>query len=144
MRDGYPRIPPPPDGGTFDTLASLGKQLREIHLLEGPKLTRQIYTPSGAGDWLVQKVRYRKTDNGLGKVFVNDTQFFEGVPGEAFEFKSGGYQAAQQWLKDRKGRRLAYSDLLKYQQIVEAQRLTHILMKEIDLHSQWISEYFSV
>ena len=38
-----------------------------------------------------------------GKVFINDTQYFDNVPKIAWDFFIGGYQPAQKWLKDRKG-----------------------------------------
>ncbi|WP_231862344.1 hypothetical protein [Rufibacter sp. DG15C] len=45
----------------------------------------------------------------------------------------GGYQPAQKWLKDRKGRELSFDDILHYQKIIVALTKTGRLMKEIDL-----------
>jgi hypothetical protein len=44
----------------------------------------------------------------------------------------GGYQPAQKWLKDRKGRVLSYDDIQHYQKIIVALAETDRLMKEID------------
>jgi hypothetical protein len=49
----------------------------------------------------------------------------------AWEFYIGGYQPAQKWLKDRKGRILSYEDIQHYQKIIVALAQTDILMKEI-------------
>jgi len=65
-------------------------------------------------------------------VYINDTQYFDGVPQLAWEFYIGGYQPAQKWLKDRKGRTLSYEDILHYQQIIKAMVETDRLMTEID------------
>jgi hypothetical protein len=50
----------------------------------------------------------------------------------ACEFYIGGYQLAQKWLKDRKGRVLSYEDIQHYQKIIVALAETDKLMKEID------------
>ncbi len=44
----------------------------------------------------------------------------------------GGYQVLHKWLKDRKGRKLSFDDLLHYQKIVVALNETMRLMEEID------------
>lgn len=44
----------------------------------------------------------------------------------------GGYQVADKWLKDRKGRRLSYADLTHYQATLAALAETMRIMEEID------------
>jgi Type ISP C-terminal specificity domain len=72
----------------------------------------------------------------IGKVWINDTQYFDGVPAIAWEFYIGGYQPAQKWLKDRHGRTLSFEDILHYQKIIVSLTETHRIMQEIDLISQ--------
>ena len=67
-----------------------------------------------------------------GKVYINDTQYFDNVPEVAWKFYIGGYQPAQKWLKDRKERKLEFDDILHYQKIIVALTETDRLMKEID------------
>jgi hypothetical protein len=55
-----------------------------------------------------------------GSVFIDDNQYFSGVPEIAWNFYIGGYQPAQKWLKDRKGRELSYEDIFHYQKIIVA------------------------
>ncbi len=50
----------------------------------------------------------------------------------AWNFYFGGYQPAQKWLKDRKGRKLEFDDILHYQKIIVALSETDRLMKGID------------
>jgi len=45
-----------------------------------------------------------KPVNKDGNVYINDTQYFAYVPEVAYTIYIGGYQPAQKWLKDRKGR----------------------------------------
>ena len=67
-----------------------------------------------------------------GKVYINDTQYFDNVPLIAWEFYVGGYQPAQKWLKDRKDRKLEFDDILHYQKIIVSLTETDRLMREID------------
>ena len=71
-------------------------------------------------------------EGNLGNVFINETQYFSNVPELAWNFYIGGYQPAQKWLKDRKGRELSYKDILHYQKIIVALNETDRIMKEID------------
>jgi hypothetical protein len=66
------------------------------------------------------------------KVWINDTQYFDNVPTEAWNFYIGGYQPAQKWLKDRKGRVLGYEDIVHYQKIIVILCETEKVMREID------------
>ena len=68
----------------------------------------------------------------LGKVQINQTQYFIDVPEVAWNFHIGGYQPAQKWLKDRKNRTLDHNDITHYQKIIVALTETDRLMGEID------------
>ena len=54
------------------------------------------------------------------RVYINNEQYFDGVSDLAWNFYIGGYQPAQKWLKDRKGRNLSNEDILHYQKIIVA------------------------
>jgi len=71
--------------------------------------------------------------NGSGRVHINSNQYFDNVPQLAWEFHIGGYQPAQKWLKDRKGRVLSFDDVLHYQKIIKILTETDRIMKEIEL-----------
>jgi hypothetical protein len=68
----------------------------------------------------------------IGKVFINEMQYFENVSEVAWNFYIGGYQPAQKWLKDRKDRTLTYEDIFHYQKIIVALTETDRIMKEIE------------
>lgn len=111
----------------FFKIAKLGKELREIHLMESKQVTEYITSYSVSGDNEVIKPEYK--DN---KVYINRTQYFDNVPEVAWNFYIGGYQPAQKWLKDRKGRILSYDEILHYQKIIKALVLTNDIMQHID------------
>ena len=140
LKIDFPRVPYPDDKDTFFKLVKLGGELRQIHLLEHPSVHAQNVSYHGNGDNIVTR-KMTKTSIGYepdptkadkGKVWINDTQYFDDVPLIAWEFHIGGYQPAQKWLKDRQNMTLGYEDITHYQQIVEALSNTDRLMKEID------------
>lgn len=67
-----------------------------------------------------------------GRVWINKTQYFEGVPEDVWEFHIGGYQVCHKWLKDRKGRTLTFDDIQHYCRVVAALGETIRLMEQID------------
>ena len=127
LKIDFPRIPYPMNAEYFFKVAQLGKQLRKIHLLESPVVNEFITSYPVGGDNEVVKPEYK--DN---KVYINKTQYFDNVPEIAWNFYIGGYQPAQKWLKDRKGRILSYEDVMHYQKIIKALTETHTLMQQID------------
>lgn len=127
LKIDFPRIPYPESSDYFFKIAKLGKQLREIHLLESPIVNEFVTSYPVGGDNEVVKPEYK--DN---KVYINKTQYFDNVPEIAWNFYIGGYQPAQKWLKDRKGRILSYEEVMHYQKIIKALLETHTLMQQID------------
>lgn len=77
----------------------------------------------------------------VGRVWINDRQYIEGVPETAWTFPIGGYLPAQRWLKDRIGRTLGYDEREEYCRIIWALMETKRIMGEIDstieLYSGW-------
>ncbi len=127
LKTDFPRIPYSSDQKKFDALAKKGAELRELHLMESEKLDELITTYPVDGDHELIKPCFED-----GKVWINTTQYFGNVPKVAWEFYIGGYQPAQKWLKDRKGRNLTLDDIMHYQRIIVALTETDHVMKEID------------
>jgi predicted helicase len=125
LKIDFPRVPYPKDAAKFWQLVALGGELRKTHLLENISASNVSYPI--AGDNVVDKPRFED-----GRVWINASQYFEGVPELAWNFYIGGYQPAQKWLKDRKGRVLSFEDVMHYQNIIEALVNTDRLMKAID------------
>ena len=137
LKIDFPRVPYPSAADTFWQLVQLGGELRQIHLLESPSVEHYITQYPGSGSNQVTAIQFRLTeqhdgDGAVGRVYINDTQYFDSVPQLAWEFFIGGYQPAQKWLKDRKGRTLDYTDILHYQKIIVALTETHKCMQAID------------
>ena len=129
LKIDFPRVPYPKDTASFKLLVALGGELRELHLMESPKVRTFITTFPESGSNMVEQ-KYPKYDN--GKVFINKTQYFGGVPETSWTFYIGGYQPAQKWLKDRRGRKLTNQDIEHYQKMIVALAETGRIMREID------------
>jgi len=144
LKIDFPRVPYPKNKEIFWQLVKLGGEIRQIHLLESPKVEEYITGYPIDGDnritTKIAKKNWEITDSKkqLGRVWINETQYFENIPLVAWEFYIGGYQPAQKWLKDRspkkghEGRILSFEDILHYQKIIVALFETNRLMKEID------------
>ncbi|KKP97878.1 MAG: adenine-specific DNA methyltransferase [Candidatus Nomurabacteria bacterium GW2011_GWA1_36_15] len=127
LKIDFPRVPYPTNKKQFDSLVTLGRELREIHLLESSKVSQFITTYPIVGSGTVEKISYKD-----GKVYINTEQYFGNVPEIAWNFYIGGYQPAQKWLKDRKDHTLSNSDIEHYQKIIVALVETERIMKEIN------------
>ena len=127
LKIDFPRLPYPKNKNTFWQLVQLGSELRTIHLFENPIVERYITKYPASGNNIVEKPEYKE-----GNIFINNVQYFENVPEIAWEFYIGGYQPAQKWLKDRKGRELSVEDIFHYQKIIVALSETDRIMTEID------------
>jgi len=138
LKIDFPRVPYPKDKKTFWQLVKLGGSLRQIHLLDSEITekyissypqdgTNEINRKLNANDWELYDV-----ENQVGRIWINDEQYFDKIPLLAWELYIGGYQPAKKWLKDRKGRKLSYDDILHYQKIIVALAGTDRLMGEID------------
>ena len=133
LRIDFPRIPYPTDTALFHALAAKGTELRRLHLMEDADRWTLTTTYPASGNDTVDAVSWDD-----GRVIINAGQWFGNVSQEAWEMYIGGYQPAQKWLKDRRGRRLTFDDILHYRRIIAALDGTRRVMDEID--KMWKSE----
>lgn len=140
LKSDFPRIPLTSNRDLFWTLCARGEELVALHLMK--KFGSLAVGFPVTGDGKVEKVRYVEPDKKTPcRVWINKTQYFEGVPPEIWDFHIGGYQVCEKWLKDRKNRTLSYEDIRHYERIVAALSETIRLMDEIDAaieaHGGW-------
>ncbi len=121
----FPRVPIPSQT-EFDHLVPLGGELRQLHLMKSPLIDQFATTFPLLGANMVENVKYADQ-----KVWINKAQYFGNVPELAWRFYIGGYQPAQKWLKDRKGRQLTDADLVHYQRIIKILLETDRIMQVI-------------
>ena len=147
LRTDFPRLPLTRNYDLFRTLAGFGGHLVDLHARgkgDGEGIGFPIKSDNviselrwekveGASRSLPEKKKERDAPSTLsGRVWINDKQYFSGVPQEAWEFPIGGYLPAQRWLKDRMGRTLGFDEMEEWPRIVNALLQTGRLMRDID------------
>ncbi len=141
LKIDFPRLPLTTDRELFRKLCAAGANFVRLHLLEavdapadwnlktdGASLFQNTTVAAG-----FPKKELAEIDaHGKGKVYINKTTRFDGVPETVWNFHIGGYQVCHKWLKDRKDRALSEEDINHYGKIVVALAETIRLMAEID------------
>ena len=129
MKTDFPRVPFTKDYKLFQKLAEKGAELVELHLLKAKRLSKPIAKCEGSGDLRVVKVT---CDPKNLRVHINPDEYFAGVPSEVWEYHIGGYQVAEKWLKDRKGRILSSEEIAIYAHVVTAIAETISIQESLD------------
>jgi len=126
LQSDFPRIPFTKKYNAFKKLAELGKELVNLHLMKTTRLGSSIkFDVQGSN--IIEFVEFRDR-----KVYINDKQFFDGIPEKAWNFYIGAYQVLDKWLKSRKKRELSGNEIEQFIQIVEVINQTLECMKQID------------
>lgn len=126
LKIDFPRIPLPTSESEFDRLAQIGQQLIDLHLMTDIQRWKCSTTFPEEGSQQIDLLKWK--DN---KVWINEKQYFGNVPEIVWNFFIGGYQPAQKWLKDRKGRTMSFDDIKHYLHIVHALTETIKLMQKL-------------
>jgi len=162
LKGNFPSIPVPLTWSLYTQLAILGADLVALHLVESDYRFASwershgiAESPFGAPRCSFsvandREVRLRASTlelapslkgPGFGRVYINDTAYFDGVPEAVWKFQIGGYQVCHKWLSDRKGRTLTDEDIAHYHKIIIALSETIRIMGEIDkvieAHGGW-------
>ena len=151
LKNDFPRIPLTVDICLLAKLCDFGARLVNLHLMESSGLNNHITQFPVPGDNAVTKVGERgkaltQITGGKGRLFINGTQYFGGVPLDVWNFHIGSYQVCHKWLADRKkaGRRLSPEDIEHYHKIIVAINETIKIMNQIDetieSHGGWPME----
>jgi len=137
LKTGFPRIPFTEDKKLFEKLSDLGFELIQAHLLE-KEFDSQYGELIGSGNNIVKAPRFVEGKK-LGKIYINETQYFENVPKSVWEFHIGGFQVIDRYLKYRKDRVLGLEEIENVAKIVQSLAFTIDQMKKIDkLTNGWI------
>jgi len=129
LKIDFPRVLFTKEYKLFKKMSEYGNRLVDLHLLKSSDLDSPIARFQGNGDNKVEKPRY---DDKAGYVYINKTQYFEGITQHVWSYQIGGYQVCDKWLKDRKGRILSLDEIQTYCKIVTAIQKTIEIQKSID------------
>jgi predicted helicase len=125
LKFDFPRIPFTSDYSRFLKMSQLGQNLIELHLMKKLLPPKVKYEIPGSNN--VEFVKFSD-----GKISINSSQYFEGIPENVWNFYIGGYQVLFNWLKSRIKRELSVQEILSFIQIVEILKETIGIMEEID------------
>ena len=163
LKVDFPRVPLISIAELFRELCLKGQELVDLHLMRDKRLANQSFWGTSypvAGKHDVTSVDYRPPGDlapgkdeplEVGRVYINKAQprkgiaaeYFEGIVPEVWEFKIGGYQVLDHWLKERKKHKrcLTIEDIEHFQKVVAVLRETIRIMGEIDkvieAHGGW-------
>ena len=131
IRD-FPKIPFTQNIEKFRHLCKLGGELILYHILQPEKVKDIITTYSEKGNNKVEKVNYLNNN-----VWINERQFFGGISHDIWNFKIGGYQICEKWLKDRNSKTLNNEEINHYQKIVSINQTIRIMVEIDKTISSW-------
>ena len=125
LRIDYPKIPFVNDKGVFLKMSELGNALIDLHLMkEIPASKGGIGEPTydkgiDKAKWntAISKIAY-KADN--KRLYANETLYFADVEQGVWEYKIGGYQVLDKYLKSHKGEDIDFIHFKKVIQILSA------------------------
>lgn len=129
LKIDFPRIPFDCDKTSFKRLAAIGQELIDAHLMKKiPKSKIGEPESDGEQNFVMEKVVYNQEKQ---RLYFNKTCYFTDVSPEVWNFKIGGYQVLDKYLKSRKDMDISH-DLDHIQDIIKVLAFTIEKMVEID------------
>ncbi len=131
LKRDFPRIPVTTDRKLFFKLANLGKRLVQTQLME--ITLPEISSFPIDGENLVERADFNNN-----RIFINNTQYFDNISTEVWDFHVGGYQVCKQWLtgckrpNTRKGKKLSSDEINHFKKIISTISETIDLMTQIE------------
>lgn len=124
LKIDFPKIPFVKDKEIFLSLSSLGSKLIALHLLKSDELDSSVGEPLYADvkNPIIEQSKYIH-----GDIFVNSSLHFKNVDPKVWEYKIGGYQVLDKYLKSHKGEKIDYEHF---------QKIIAILYKSLETEEQ--------
>ena len=129
LKIDFPRIPFTVDYKLFKKLSDIGEELTDLHLLKSKKLDKLTAKFPKTGDNNVEKREYNAKEK---IIYINESQYFENVDKELWEYHIGGYQVLDKWLKDRIGNRLSREEVDHYLKVITVLKNTIEIQGKVD------------
>jgi predicted helicase len=136
LKIDFPRINFAVSLSHFQAIAKLGEQLLNYHLLHEipPNKAGECFCDKGFDNVLVKKPQNGKWYNQQEqKLYLNQDCYFSEVTYEVYEFKIGGYQVLDKYIKSRVERVLDVAEIKQISNIIKVITATLEIMRQIDL-----------
>jgi predicted helicase len=107
MENDFPRIPFCTDSELFRELCHQGKRLSTIHRNPARAAEKSGVTFFDAGNRLVTRAgetgkKLAESKDGIGKLFINSSSYFDSVPTSVWNKVIGTYQVCHKWMSEKK------------------------------------------
>jgi len=131
LKIDFARIPFDVEIETFEKLSNLGQELIDLHLLKTIPNTKfgeaEWDETRGEKNYVVERISHQND-----RLYFNQSCYFANVSTAVWNFKIGGYQVLDKYLKSRKGLDI-FDDLSHIQKIIKSLQSTIEIMQKIDL-----------
>lgn len=132
LKIDFPKIPFTDDIDVFNKMVIYGKELIDLHLFKKIPTYKNIYLDKkGEYNKIVEKLPSNKRFKDY-KIFINQTLFIRGVDKEIWNYKIGGYQVIDKWLKYRINRELDFNDLEHLEDMVKVIKRTIEIQRKLE------------
>ncbi len=133
LRIDFPKIPFTNDKNLFEKLSKIGETLIESHLFnEIPYLTFGKHFGNAKTE--VSQIKFFEE-----KLFYNETNFFDNVSQEIFDYKIGSYCVLEKFFKERKDKELDFSEIETVEKMINVIDFTLKTVSEINfLTENWV------
>lgn len=129
LKIDYPKIPDTENIGFFEKIRTLGSKLIKLHLLKSDLEDGYNFNFHEEGDIILSKPKYNANDE---RIYINETQYFQNVTKEIWEYRIGGYPVCNKWLKGYKGRELSKAEIKHFERVLLSINETMKIAKDID------------
>ena len=119
----YPRIPFTDNKNTFEAMQTFGEKLVNLHLLKTSNKTNHGFAVEG--DNSIHKPHIFEN-----KLYINDTQYFDNVGDEVFNYSIGGYRVLEKYIKAREV--FTGDDIIHLQKVIAVIAETIIIQSDIN------------
>lgn len=127
LQINYPKIPFTRDYNLFKQVSDIGKELVDLHLLKSIELSNPAIKFYGSGDYKVTSINLKEND-----LYINDSQYFNGVTIEIWDWEVGKNKPLQRWIKNTKNKILDLNQTIEFCKISSAVKLTFEKQNKID------------
>lgn len=127
LKVDFPKIPFTVNYEIFYKMAEHGKELTELHLLTSPKINEPKVKFQGKGNSKIDNLQY---DTNKQTIYINETQYFENINQELWDYEIGKIRVVQHWFKNRE--LIEFEDAVEFCKIATAIYDTFELQKQID------------
>ncbi|EES89941.1 type ISP restriction/modification enzyme [Helicobacter canadensis] len=128
LKVDFPKIPFVESKGLFLQFSALGNSLITLHSLKEqdlPPIGEPLYKDTANKDLKISKITYAKDTKEL---FINKSLYFEKVESSVWEYKIGGYQVLDKYLKSHKDEAI---DFEYFQKIIQTLHKSLEIEREI-------------